>query len=104
MTHCSRLETRRQVGAIFSMRTYPLCPRVFRAAALRDMSHTFAFEAARRWLLAQGVRSDAMTPDTAARLVMMATDAASPAKVDFPTGVTVRRRGGEIFVDGHTPA
>jgi hypothetical protein len=40
-----------------------------------------------------------VTPEGVQRLVDMARDAASPARLDFPTGVTARRNRGSIFAE-----
>jgi tRNA(Ile)-lysidine synthase len=55
--------------------------------------------AAARWLVSHGSPAAEVNARTCERLVEMATDAASPARQDFPGGLRVRRRNGQISVD-----
>jgi tRNA(Ile)-lysidine synthase len=69
-------------------------------ATLRDVPTPLARETARRWLTDRGAPAGELTGEVLDRLVLMAADAASPARQHFPGGVLVRRRSGRLFVDG----
>ncbi|HVT89835.1 MAG TPA: tRNA lysidine(34) synthetase TilS [Tepidisphaeraceae bacterium] len=56
-----------------------------------------AEEQARRWLADQGVNCERIEAAVIDRLLNMAGDAASSSRQDFPDGLIVRRRAGEIF-------
>jgi tRNA(Ile)-lysidine synthase TilS/MesJ len=71
----------------------------FEARQLADLSELLARESAGRWLRARGVPSDELSPAVAERLLTMCEDAASPPRVQFPGGVTVRRRAGRISAE-----
>jgi tRNA(Ile)-lysidine synthase len=68
--------------------------------ALRDAPTVLARETARRWLADRGAPAGELTGEVLDRLVLMAADAASPARQHFPGGILVRRRSGRLFVDG----
>jgi tRNA(Ile)-lysidine synthetase-like protein len=83
------------------------------AAATPKLSEQFLVEdlalpspiagrAAGRWLVKRGSPIDQITSTVCDRLIVMAADAASPARQHFPGGLLVRRRKGTIFVDGPT--
>jgi len=80
--------------------TAPQLAEEFPVAMLRNVPDILAAESARRWLVARGVRPAEAGGDVAARLVAMATDAASAPRQHFPGGILVRRRGGKIGVAG----
>jgi tRNA(Ile)-lysidine synthetase-like protein len=80
--------------------TAPALEERFAAAQLADLPHVLARASAARWLRERGSPADELTPDVLGRLVTMSRDAASPARQHFPGRVLVRRRGGEMFVDG----
>jgi len=66
---------------------------------VRTLAHAprlLAEESARQWLVVRGVPDDELERPVVARLLIMASDAASPAVTEFPGGVRVRRRGGKI--------
>jgi tRNA(Ile)-lysidine synthase len=66
-----------------------------RTEELARLPRIVADESARRWLtLSAGVPPQEITPAMIERLHTMATDAASPARQDFPAGATLRRRRG----------
>jgi len=77
----------------------PRLPNPFPARTLADLPAPIAREAARRWLLARGAPPDAVTPDVAHRLILMAADAAAPPRQHFPGQLLVRRRQGNLFVE-----
>jgi tRNA(Ile)-lysidine synthase len=81
-------------GAVQSVA--PKLEAEFACAKLGDAPEILAAEAARRWLLDRGVPAGELLPGVLERLVEMATDAAAPARQDFPGGVVVRRRRGRI--------
>jgi hypothetical protein len=57
-----------------------------------------ALQSARRWLIARGLQpADADAP-AAQRLLNMARDAATSPRQQFAKTLTVRRRGGRIFM------
>jgi hypothetical protein len=63
------------------------------------VARPLARRAAARWLRDRGAPADRVDPDACERLILLATDAASPARQMFPGGVAVRRRGGFIFAE-----
>lgn len=75
----------------------------FCTADLAGLPSILADASARRWLADRGVPRDQIGPGAIRRLLTMATDAGSAAKVNFPGRIVIRRRGGEIFVDGPPP-
>jgi hypothetical protein len=68
----------------------------FAARRLHGWPTIVAAEAARRWLAARGVPPNDVTPGAVARLVAMATDAATPARETFAGSIKVARRNGRI--------
>jgi tRNA(Ile)-lysidine synthetase-like protein len=58
-----------------------------------------AREALRRWLARRAGAHVNVTTAAAERLLEMACDRATPPRQNFPGGLLVRRRGGNIFVD-----
>jgi hypothetical protein len=66
----------------------------FPAALLRDQPACLAEESIRQWLAARGVPHTQVGPAVIARLLAMATDAASPSRQHFPGQVPIRRRQG----------
>ena len=70
----------------------------FRVRALHGQPAMLAAEAARRWLVKQGIPSDQLLPGTVRRLVTMAIDAASPPRQSFPRDTRICRRRGVIEV------
>ena len=66
---------------------------------LSDLPSLLARETAKRWLAGRGAPRDQLTPDVVDRLVLMALDAASPARQHFPGNVLVTRRSGRLSVD-----
>ena len=77
----------------------PVLGETFDVRAIRSTSPPLAVEAVRRWLAERGAPPDELSPAVLSRLVTLATDAASPARVHFPGKILVRRRGGKVFVD-----
>ncbi|MGA3066609.1 MAG: tRNA lysidine(34) synthetase TilS [Tepidisphaeraceae bacterium] len=53
-------------------------------------------ESARRWLIARGSPAEELGPVATDRLRLMAVDAATAARQQFPGGLSVRRAGGRI--------
>ncbi|HEX8525257.1 MAG TPA: tRNA lysidine(34) synthetase TilS [Tepidisphaeraceae bacterium] len=80
-------------------RESPALDEAFRVEELQDRFPPAAEFAARMWLAARANDQEEISADAAKRLVEMAMDAASPAKWNFPGGITVRRRRGVVFVD-----
>jgi tRNA(Ile)-lysidine synthetase-like protein len=76
--------------------TAPDLGEPFHAARLAQLPHILARESAGRWLINHGATPDDVTPDVVLRFVRMADDAASPARMQFPGGVTVSRKAGRI--------
>jgi tRNA(Ile)-lysidine synthase len=54
---------------------------------------------ASRWLTAAGVPADRVERPVVDRLVLMAEDAATPARQNFPRGLTVRRKAGTLIAE-----
>jgi tRNA(Ile)-lysidine synthase len=71
----------------------------FAARELADLPELLARESAGRWLRARGVPAEEVSPAVLQRLLTMGADAASPPRVQFPGGVTVRRRAGRITAE-----
>jgi tRNA(Ile)-lysidine synthase len=74
----------------------PNLPAAFPARAMESLPRIIAHAAARRWLIDAGAPPEDLTGEILDRLVMIATDAATPARQQFPGGLTVRRRAGKI--------
>jgi tRNA(Ile)-lysidine synthase TilS/MesJ len=74
----------------------PRLEEEFATRRLHGWPAILAAEAGRRWLAARGVPPDDISPPTVARLVAMATDAATPARETFAGRVNVSRRNGRI--------
>jgi tRNA(Ile)-lysidine synthase TilS/MesJ len=72
----------------------------FAAAQLADLPDLLARESARRWLVDRLSPPGKIEPDTIARLIQMTRDSASPARQHFPGRILVRRRRGQIDVEG----
>lgn len=77
-------------------KTAPVLGDKFPAIELAECPRMLARESARRWLISQGVPPEALTPAMLDRLCDLAADAATPARQQFPAGVTVRRRAGWV--------
>lgn len=71
----------------------------FPARQLADLPELLARESAARWLRSRGISSDESSPAVVRRLLTMCDDAASPPRVQFPGGITVRRRAGRISAE-----
>src|SRR5688572_20563377 len=78
----------------------PRLPERFALTDVRALPEPVRRESLRLWLAARGVAPDEVTPAAVARLSEMIDDAASPPRQQFPSGLLVRRRAGQIFVDG----
>ena len=68
-------------------------------AALRRLPPPVARDLARRWLADRAGPGIEIPPDAADRLLLMATDAASPSRQHFPGRLLVRRRAGKLSID-----
>jgi tRNA(Ile)-lysidine synthetase-like protein len=77
----------------------PTLQEKFPAIALAEFPRILARESARRWLELQGVPPSKLTPAILDRLRKIATDAATPARQQFPGGVRIHRRSGWISRD-----
>ncbi len=80
--------------------TAPSLGERFSAAQLADLADVLARASAARWLRERGSPADELTRDVLDRFVTMSRDAATGARQHFPGRVLVRRRGGEMFVEG----
>ncbi len=74
----------------------PVLSASFFTRELCDLPVLLAREAAKRWLMARGAPGDELPSAVLDRLVEMCTDASTPAKVQFPRNLTVKRRGGRV--------
>lgn len=81
-------------------RAAPALPAKFPVSQLTRAPEILAMEAARKWLASRGVPADRLDRAAAARIVAMAADAATPARIQLPGGVIVARRAGFISVQG----
>ncbi len=77
----------------------PILPRQFQANELDGFPPIAIEHACRRWLKQAGVPTDDISSQVVARLLRLTNDAASPAVVDFPGNVRIRRKKGKIGVD-----
>jgi len=77
----------------------PRLDRSFKSRTLADLPSMIARHSAIIWLRRRGVPSDEISPDVIRRLLTMCKDASSPARVQFPGGLTVRRRAGTISAE-----
>lgn len=76
----------------------PVLGERFEASRLSDLALPIAMESARRWLAARVEPGAEFSPGAVARLVAMASDAATSPRQDFPGAIRVVRRGGVIGV------
>lgn len=66
---------------------------------LSRLPRILASESVRRWLIDRGMPVQQIEPAVIQRLLIMAADAASPGKQDFPGGLRLRRRKGMLMVE-----
>jgi tRNA(Ile)-lysidine synthase len=78
-------------------RSAPRLAESFAMQELDGLPMPIAEFAARRWLAERINHRRQIPPNATTRLIEMATDAATPARWQFPGGLVVRRRGGRIF-------
>jgi tRNA(Ile)-lysidine synthase len=71
----------------------------FDVAAVCDLPPPVAREALRRWLARHAGDDVEIPAASSSQLLAMVSDRATPARLHFPGGVLVRRRGGRIFVE-----
>jgi len=81
-------------------RAAPALPGKFPVGQLTRMPEIVAMEAARKWLASRGVPAGKLDRAAAARIVAMAGDAATPARITLPGGVIIARRAGFISLQG----
>ena len=74
----------------------PRLDHSFPVGTVRGQPEILAADAVRRWLATQGVPSEQIVPDTVARVLEMAIDAASPPRQSLPTGLVICRTRGRI--------
>jgi len=83
----------------YTRRHAPVLPHEFTPGAVRDLPPLLARESLRRWLESQGSPPDQLSRAVVDRLLLMASDAATPPRSHFPGPLLVRRKSGRIFVD-----
>jgi tRNA(Ile)-lysidine synthase len=71
----------------------------FPVQAIWNLPEIVAGFALGEWLRERGVRIDQISSRAIQELLIMCSDAASPARIAMPGGLIIRRRGGEIFMD-----
>jgi tRNA(Ile)-lysidine synthetase-like protein len=76
----------------------PVLADAFPANVLADLPLPIARRSACRWLMKQGAPANELNEKVADRLIEMASDAASPPRMDFPGQLSVRRRQGKITI------
>lgn len=74
----------------------PLLEERFSTATLARLPAILAAESARRWLIDRGMPAEHVQTEAIRRLIAMASDAATPARQDFPGPMRVCRRAGVI--------
>jgi len=74
----------------------PVLADAFPATVLANLPLPIARHSACRWLMKQGAPANGLNDKTVDRLIEMASDAASPPRMDFPGQLGVRRRQGNI--------
>lgn len=67
--------------------------------ALADLPDPAARFALRRWLRAQSIDAESVSPEQIDSLVAMARDRSTPASANLPGGRTLRRRGSVLELD-----
>jgi tRNA(Ile)-lysidine synthetase-like protein len=77
----------------------PVLPDWFRVDGLDGLPLFFRQHAARQWLKRAGVPAGEADGAVADRLLAMSDDATTPAVIDFPGDVRVRRKGGVVFTE-----
>jgi hypothetical protein len=71
----------------------------FAVSAIWNLPEIVADLALGRWLRERGVPSDEVSSHTIRELLLMCVDAASPARISAAGGLSIRRRGGEVYVE-----
>jgi tRNA(Ile)-lysidine synthase len=77
-------------------RSAPDLPGAFYVRRLAELPRPLARESARRWLQAGGAEAEQLAPVVLDRLRLMAADAATPRRQQFPGPILVRRNAGQI--------
>ena len=70
---------------------------------LASLPAPIAREMVRRWLLQIGAPAESLDGRSIQRLLDMATDAATASRQDFPGGIRIARRGGQLWRVQPTP-
>jgi tRNA(Ile)-lysidine synthase TilS/MesJ len=78
----------------------PDLPDAFPVGDLADLPAPLARESARRWLIDHSCPPDDLAGEVLDRLILMASDAASPNVFQFPGRLEVRRRRGVVSAGG----
>ncbi len=81
----------------------PRLEESFAVHQLADLPLLLARQSARSWMIDRGVPPGDITPQSLDQLVLMAADAASPARANFPGSLLVRRRRGQVLAECHPP-
>jgi len=74
----------------------PILETHFRIGQLCSIPALLAREGAKRWLMALGAPPDDLSTAVLDRLILLCSDASTPARVQFPGNITVRRRRGVV--------
>ncbi len=74
----------------------PELPSSFDLRTVADLPEVLARGALADWLMLANVPAEAVTPAHVDQMLSMCRDAASAARVDFPGGVRVNRRRGQV--------
>jgi len=88
---CAMTELRHWIRAIS-----PPLSETFEVGALADLPPLFARESARQWLAARGCPRGELSPAVLDRLILLAADAASPNRMQFPGALFINRKAGRI--------
>jgi tRNA(Ile)-lysidine synthase TilS/MesJ len=76
--------------------TSPRLEIQFPSPQLANLPRILARHASRKWLIDAGASMEDLTPSVLDRLILMARDASTPGRVDFPNNLPVHRRAGRI--------
>src|SRR5205823_3368696 len=77
----------------YPRRHAPVLPEEFAVAAVREVPPLLARESVRQWLESHGCPPEDLSRAVLDRLLLMATDAAAPARSHFSGPLLIRRKG-----------
>ena len=74
----------------------PVLPSTFATKQLHNLPDPMAHYAIRQWLITRGAPAEDISTTICQRLLTQCTDAATPNKQNYPGGLTIHRKQGQI--------